>query len=91
VKQALFQLSYDPELFKRISLPALTGKAVLPALQSVPDRDESIFAESRKHFRASMIVYILQELAILLEQYTAFCWTRTERSAQLMCLVPRSP
>src|SRR5262245_12010558 len=45
VKQALFQLSYDPELFKRISLPGLTGKAVLPARQSVPDRDESIFAE----------------------------------------------
>jgi len=31
VKQALFQLSYDPELHKRISLPACTGKAVLLA------------------------------------------------------------
>jgi hypothetical protein len=35
VKQALFQLSYDPELHKRISLHALTGKAVLLAQQSV--------------------------------------------------------
>ena len=36
VKQALFQLSYDPELQKRISLPAFTEKGVLPAQQSVP-------------------------------------------------------